>query len=318
MVDALLEVLGPHGTLAVPTFPFTGSMLAHVRADPDFDVDETPSKTGAIAEEVRTRPGALRSLEPTHPVAALGPLAEFLAEDHVNAEGPCDAHSPLYRLTQVVPTGGAGGWVLLLGVDFRSCTLLHTTEELARARPSSTSRRATACGGAHGGARTLCPSTATRRHCAPTFRRSSRSCSGALDWRSAEWGAPRAGWPARATFSRSRWTASRRIRTFCACVRRLPGPRRRPRRPLRCHRSPTHDRERGLEAQVANVAAVRGERTASVPGEWVVMSCSFFSQACGRPSPEARCARIPRCPRPRAPRPIHRTVDREKQERSAQ
>lgn len=132
VVDAFLEVLGPHGTLAVPTFPFTGPMLAHVRGDPDFDVDETPSRTGAIAEEVRTRPGALRSLEPTHPVAALGPLAEFLAEDHVNAEGPCDAHSPLYRLTQVESAGGASGYVLLLGVSFRNCTLLHTAEELAR------------------------------------------------------------------------------------------------------------------------------------------------------------------------------------------
>src|SRR5688572_2915191 len=101
VVDAFLDVLGPSGTLAVPTFPFTGSMLGYVRSDPDFDVDETPSKMGAITEEVRTRPGALRSLEPTHPVAALGPAAEFLVEDHVNSEGSCDEHSPLYRLTQL-------------------------------------------------------------------------------------------------------------------------------------------------------------------------------------------------------------------------
>jgi aminoglycoside 3-N-acetyltransferase len=133
VVDAFRDVLGPSGTLAVPTFPFTGSMLAHVRSDPDFDVDETPSLMGAITEEVRTRPGALRSLEPTHPVAAHGPAAPFLVEDHVNAQGPCDEHSPLYRLTQVAGAGGAaGGWVLLLGVDFRNCTLLHTAEEVAR------------------------------------------------------------------------------------------------------------------------------------------------------------------------------------------
>src|SRR5687767_10614169 len=54
VVNAFLDVLGPQGTLAVPTFPFTGSMLAHVRSDPDFDVDETPSKMGAISECVRT------------------------------------------------------------------------------------------------------------------------------------------------------------------------------------------------------------------------------------------------------------------------
>ena len=127
VVDAFLDVLGEGGTLAVPTFPFNGSMLGYVKSDPDFDVDTTPSLMGAITEEVRLRPGALRSLEPTHPVASLGPLAEWLVEDHVNSEGSCDAHSPLARLAQ---RGDA--WVLLLGVDFRNCTLLHTAEEMAR------------------------------------------------------------------------------------------------------------------------------------------------------------------------------------------
>jgi aminoglycoside 3-N-acetyltransferase len=84
---------------------------------------------GAVTEEVRRRPGALRSLEPTHPVAALGSQARFLVEDHVNAQGSCDVHSPLYRLTET--TTGAS-YVLLLGVDFRNCTLLHTAEEVAR------------------------------------------------------------------------------------------------------------------------------------------------------------------------------------------
>jgi aminoglycoside 3-N-acetyltransferase len=132
VVDALLDVLGARGTLAVPTFPFRGSMLAHVKSDPDFDVDETPSKVGAITEELRLRTGALRSLEPTHPVAALGPMAEYLVEDHVHAEGSCDVHSPLYRLTDMESRGGGRGWVLLLGVDFRNCTLLHAAEEIVR------------------------------------------------------------------------------------------------------------------------------------------------------------------------------------------
>ncbi|MDH7568663.1 MAG: AAC(3) family N-acetyltransferase, partial [Armatimonadota bacterium] len=126
VVDAFLQVLGADGTLAVPTFPFRGSMLAYVKSDPYFVVEETPSLMGAITEATRIRPGALRSLEPTHPVSALGPLASFLVEDHLNAEGPCDIHSPLYRLTLV------DGYVLLLGVDFRNCTLLHTAEEMAR------------------------------------------------------------------------------------------------------------------------------------------------------------------------------------------
>jgi aminoglycoside 3-N-acetyltransferase len=126
VVDAFLDALGPEGTLA---FPFTGSMLAYVKSDPDFDVDETPSKMGAITEAVRLRPGALRSLEPTHSVAALGPQAQFLVEDHVHAQGSCDTHSPLYRLTQI---DAGTSYVLLLGVDYRNCTLLHAAEEVAR------------------------------------------------------------------------------------------------------------------------------------------------------------------------------------------
>lgn len=126
VVDALLEALGPEGTLAVPTFPFLGSMLEYLRSDPPFDAEETPSKMGAVSEAVRRRPGALRSLEPTHPVAALGPAADALTKDHLRSEGSCDEHSPFVRLAEM------GGKVLMLGTDFRTCTLLHGAEELAR------------------------------------------------------------------------------------------------------------------------------------------------------------------------------------------
>ena len=126
VVEAMLDGLGPGGTLAVPTFPFRGGMLAFVRSDPRFDVATTPSLMGAISEAARRHPAAIRSWEPTHPVAAIGHQARFLTEDHIHGEGACDEHSPLYRLTLV------GGYVLLLGVDFRNCTLLHAAEELAR------------------------------------------------------------------------------------------------------------------------------------------------------------------------------------------
>ncbi len=126
VVEAFRQVLGPEGTLAVPTFPFHGSMRAHCESDPLFDAEQTPSLMGAISEAARTLPGAQRSLEPTHPVSAIGPRAGFLLDDHIHGEGACDAHSPLARLTLV------DGYVLLLGVDFRNCTLLHGAEEIAR------------------------------------------------------------------------------------------------------------------------------------------------------------------------------------------
>lgn len=126
VVNALLEAVGPEGTVAAPTFPFLGSMLEYIRSDPPFDAENTPSEMGAISEAVRRRSEAVRSLEPTHPVAAIGPAAEALTRDHVRSEGSCDEQSPFCKLPAL------GGKVLLLGTDFRTCTLLHGAEELAR------------------------------------------------------------------------------------------------------------------------------------------------------------------------------------------
>jgi aminoglycoside N3'-acetyltransferase len=81
---------------------------------------------GAVSEAVRRHPQAVRSREPTHAVAAIGPRAEFLNQEHLLSVTPCDRHSPYCRLTLVE------GWYLLLGVDFRVCTLLHGAEEIAR------------------------------------------------------------------------------------------------------------------------------------------------------------------------------------------
>jgi aminoglycoside 3-N-acetyltransferase len=126
VVDALLEAVGDEGTLAVPTIPYRGSMRAFVAAENLFDVQSTPSLMGAISESVRRHPRALRSREPSHPVAAIGPQAPFLIREHRHSVSPCDEHSPYYRLRLV------DAWYLLLGVDFHSCTLLHGAEEIAR------------------------------------------------------------------------------------------------------------------------------------------------------------------------------------------
>jgi aminoglycoside 3-N-acetyltransferase len=71
VVDALLEVLGPAGTLVVPTF------TDEIAMDPNFVFDplNTPSLVGAISEAARRWPGARRSLHGWHSIAAMGPLA---------------------------------------------------------------------------------------------------------------------------------------------------------------------------------------------------------------------------------------------------
>lgn len=116
VVDALLEVLGPHGTLAVPTFNFEPGI---------FDHATTPSIVGKITEEVRSRPDATRSKHPTHSVTAIGPLAEVITEAHEKAN-PFGRGSALYKALM------AGGKILQLGVTHTSNSTIHVAEELAK------------------------------------------------------------------------------------------------------------------------------------------------------------------------------------------
>src|SRR5687768_2870661 len=87
VVQALLDVLGPEGTLVVPTHtpentdpagwsrpPVPQAWWATIREEtPGFDPDRTPSRwMGRIAETVRCWPGALRSDHPQVSCAAIG------------------------------------------------------------------------------------------------------------------------------------------------------------------------------------------------------------------------------------------------------
>lgn len=77
-VEALLEVIGPEGTLVVPTFSYSfGSDKPERRFDPAV----TPSACGALSEFVRKLPEAVRSLDPMFSVAAIGPQKGELTRD---------------------------------------------------------------------------------------------------------------------------------------------------------------------------------------------------------------------------------------------
>ena len=64
VIDALLDAVGPHGTLCLPTL----SYLFTTPESPIFDVRSTPTNLGAIPEAFRRRPTAVRSVHPTHSV----------------------------------------------------------------------------------------------------------------------------------------------------------------------------------------------------------------------------------------------------------
>lgn len=117
VVDALLEAVAPGGTVMVPTFN-------HGQADV-FDVHTTPSINGAVTEAFRKRPEARRSVHPTHPYAAIGPLADWLTCEHLDLL-TFDVRSPLGKLA------ARGGLVVLLGVGMRANTAAHIGETIAR------------------------------------------------------------------------------------------------------------------------------------------------------------------------------------------
>ena len=72
ILGAFQDVLGPEGTLVVPTFTYS---FCKGEA---FDPDQTPSTCGMFTEMLRLHPGARRSRDPIFSVAALGPKAESL------------------------------------------------------------------------------------------------------------------------------------------------------------------------------------------------------------------------------------------------
>ncbi len=124
VIDAFCEVLGPAGTLMAPTLLFNGSHERFLANYPDdIDLRVTPSRMGVLTETVRGREGAVRSVHPTHPAAAVGGRAEEMTRLHHLDETAVGPNSP-WALN-----AAAGGWIVLLGVTHTCNTTLHYLEE---------------------------------------------------------------------------------------------------------------------------------------------------------------------------------------------
>ncbi|NHI10346.1 aminoglycoside acetyltransferase [Streptomyces sp. KO7888] len=136
VVRALLDVLGPDGTLVVPTQtgdlsdpalwtspPVPEAWWESIRAaTPPYDPLITPSRgVGVVPETVRTWPGARRSAHPQTSFAALGARAAEVVAGHAT-DCRLGERSPLAVLERL------DARVLLLGAGYDACTAFHLAE----------------------------------------------------------------------------------------------------------------------------------------------------------------------------------------------
>ena len=147
VLDALMGFLGQEGLLVFPTLTYT---LPHVY-DPSqpaclnctmkpeyclartlspgdehcFDAGRTLACIGLLPNLFWQRPGVVRSLHPTHSVAAYGRDAEAFVAGHQDCASGCARHSPWHRL---LPRQAR---ILLVGVGLESMTFLHGVTDWA-------------------------------------------------------------------------------------------------------------------------------------------------------------------------------------------
>lgn len=137
VIDALMKVVTPEGSIVMPTHTGDNSDPAHwqnpavpeawwsiIRTQsPPFRPEVTPTwYMGIIPELFRRYPNVLRSNHPLHSFAAWGKHAEQIVAEH-SLESSLGDQSPLGKIYQL------DGKVLLLGVNHANNTSLHLSEQ---------------------------------------------------------------------------------------------------------------------------------------------------------------------------------------------
>lgn len=118
VIEAIQNVIGPRGTLVVPTFNFDFSS-----SGVPFDARTTPSQMGIISEMVRRDPRSRRVIHPVYSFAVLGPLAVQLAATRCGSSyGSASLFGRLVELE---------GQIMTVGLPYNSSmTFFHHVEEV--------------------------------------------------------------------------------------------------------------------------------------------------------------------------------------------
>lgn len=129
VIDALVEAVGPDGTVAAPAFNRRNRVPEFPRMDrhaPGHSEGVCREQVGILAERLAARQSASSSRHPTHAFAAIGRNAEFVTSG-APFHYPLGTNSPLARLHQL------DARILLLGVDHRVSASLYLAENWADA-----------------------------------------------------------------------------------------------------------------------------------------------------------------------------------------
>jgi aminoglycoside N3'-acetyltransferase len=105
------------------SMPSGGSTYDYLKAGIPFDVNNTTSAMGVIAETFRRRPGVVRSLNPAHPILAYGPAAQWIISDHEKMMYSCGKGSPFEKILQLNAKG------LFFDVSLGRMTFFHYLED---------------------------------------------------------------------------------------------------------------------------------------------------------------------------------------------
>lgn len=120
--DTVLDALSTFMEKGLLVFP-THTWQYINKDNPKFYVESSPSHIGILTEKFRKRPNVIRSLHPTHSVAALGEDALSFTADNEKFDTPCARGSSWGKLLD------RESKILLIGVDLRRNTFIHGVEE---------------------------------------------------------------------------------------------------------------------------------------------------------------------------------------------
>jgi len=97
ILDSIFDVIGPNGTLVVPTFTYS------FQNNNVFDHNHSPSACGVFTEYVRRQPECVRSIDASVSVAAMGHFAqEMVMNVPENSYGPDSFFHRFHRADGVI------------------------------------------------------------------------------------------------------------------------------------------------------------------------------------------------------------------------